>query len=113
MELTDCTTDTFLTVMVVDNTSAPYSLEEGIVLKIEANTFSTNTPNEYVYFDVDITLKAGQTLAFGSREDTVKYGVMTSGALAECGPLANKVLTANSISEIGSACLMFDIYVEE
>ena len=72
MSLSDYRLDNVFTVYVVNFASivakgTKYVSKHELVIK--ANTYSSNTINKWVYFDVNINVGAGETLAFVSAED--------------------------------------------
>lgn len=78
----DCTKDSVLTVYVIDSsnlTSTNYIDKYELV--IGANTFSSNTVNDWYYFnDLNIRVGEGQTLAFTTSSDTVIPGYLYSAS---------------------------------
>lgn len=74
--VTDCTADNTFTVYVMeaDKTDSEEYVKK-YELKIKANTFSSNTVNEWYYFDdIEIKVGKGETLAFSSATDSVIPG---------------------------------------
>ena len=108
VSVADCTADAVLTIYVVDiatveTTTTPISTH---TLTIEANTYTSNTINKWIEFDVDIKIEKGQTLAFCKTDDTIHIGY-TSGQTAKGVMLFNKVLTSNTCTHYGESVRMF------
>lgn len=95
--ITDYTLDSIFSVHLINQDLTTEEYIDTYELKIEANTYTSNTINEWVYFDVDINIDDGQTLALGSKTDTIVIGCSTSSLLDEdlCS-VTNKV--ANGVS---------------
>lgn len=98
-----------LTDYSVDNTFSIFLIEQDFLienyielyeLKINANTYNSNNVNRWVYFDVDINIDDGQTLAIGSSTDSINIGCTTSPLLGdEIGSVKNKVMNGVSGDE--------------
>ena len=104
VSVADCTADAVFTFYVVDvatveTTTTPISTH---TLTIKANTYTSNTVNQWVEFDVDIDVKKEQTLAFCKTDDTIHIGY-TSGQTAKAAMIFNKVLTSNACTHYGEA----------
>lgn len=72
MSISDYTKDNIFTIYVVNFDSivakgTKYLSKHELVIK--ANTYSSNIVNKWVYFDVNINIGKGETLAFVSAED--------------------------------------------
>ena len=75
--INDYTQDNILSVFVVNHDNAvakgtEYVSKHELVLK--ANTYTSNTINEWVYFDCNINVGSGETLAFITDTDTIFAG---------------------------------------
>ena len=80
-------------------------------LTIEANTYSSNTINKWVYFDVNIPVNDGQTLAFGSSSNSIQIGCYSENPITEDCSVYNKIVNgvADDHKTISSKILL-DIY---
>ena len=106
-----CTEDCTFTIYVVSGEYNNAKVIDTKVLTIRADTYTTDTPNEYVYFNVDIQLEEGQTLVFGSTNDTLQVRFSRS-TVSGIGTACWKVFTADA-AELPTASPLFDIYVAE
>ena len=107
--ITDCTKDSIITVYKVSGGPSNAVELEKYEFVIEANTYSSNAVNEWVYFDCDIELDNDESLAFVSTKDSAKLGYY-SATNEQFGDMYISVLgEATKIS--GS--LVVDIWVAE
>lgn len=101
-KLKDCTADQIFTLYVVDIATVETTTTaiKTIPLTIKANTYSSNTVNAFVDFELDLKLEKGQTLAFSATDDSIvvayRNSVSTSGAT-----IFNRVLTSSSCNHYG------------
>lgn len=107
MSVADCTKESSFTVYVADST-APYTKHETYEITIPANRFSSNTVNQWVYFDVNIKLEEGQSLAYQCNDTAAigyKKGALISGNEAGFINIDTKSKTTNS-------SILLDIFVK-
>lgn len=106
--------DNTMTLYVIGSSDlSSKSYVEKYELIIEANTFTSNTVNDWYYFeDLDIHLEEGQTLAFCASTDTVIPGYrsdLNTGIYA----FYAKCLTGGAFTSESTKSLYFDIYIEK
>lgn len=109
--VTDYAQDNVMTLYVVDSSSiSSTSYTEKYELIIEANTFTSNTVNDWYYFeDLDIHLEKGQTLAFCASTDTIIPGYrndLNTGTYA----FYAKCLRGNNVTSESAKSIYFDVY---
>lgn len=111
--LASAASDCHFTVCVIKEASTYTSVEivEEYTLTIKANEYSSNSLNEWVYFDVNIPIGAGETLMFGRTTDTIVPHYDRKGN--ESGALIWRANTADSVVFPSTGSLLFDIYVNE
>lgn len=110
--LNDCTKDSVFTISVVNyeeamGTTACEVIDE-IELEIEADTYNRNEINEWVYFYVDIELDKGETLVFGSADDTITLAYDSEGSNKDYNFYTNALGTATPTKADGS--LIIDVF---
>ncbi len=107
--ITDYAADSILTVYVVgiDSTLSSIEVISENKLTIPANTYSSNTINEWYYFDVNITVGNNQTLAFCNAEDSV-LSVSNQAGLSQYS-FYKQVFTSISVAVSN---IYFDVYRE-
>lgn len=107
----DYTTETVFTVYVVKGNTTESTIVETIELVAEANTFNSNTVNDWHYFDVNIELGENETLAFYGDTDTI-IPMYSNAYLEEFGGFYTMAGTAGG-SFIDASSIFFDIWVEQ
>ncbi len=105
--------DSVMTLYIIDYSDlSSVDYIEKYELVIEANTFESNTVDDWYYFeDLDIHLEEGQTLAFCASTDTVIPGYrsdLTTGIYA----FYAKCLKGNSVTAESAKSIYFDVYVK-
>ena len=110
--ISDYTKDNVLSVFVVNFNDVnakgtEYISKHELVLK--ANTYSSNTINEWVYFNCNISVGDGETLSFITNTDTI-YAGYPSTTYPEYYFKFN-VLSGTSLTS-SSGNILFDIYKE-
>lgn len=106
--LTDCTKDQVMTLTLYDISNGLQSRTavKTIPLTIKANTYSSNTVNEWVYFDVDIEVGAAQTIGFNEKDDSLLFAYVQT--------IDSRFSFYNSSNQLSpDASIVFDIYVEK
>ena len=110
--INDYTKDNVLSVFVVNFNDVnakgtEYISKHELVLK--ANTYTSNTINEWVYFDCNINVGSGETLAFITDTDTIFAGY-PSTTLADYKFYIDVLDGTNITSSPGN--ILFDVYKE-
>ena len=96
---------------------APAKIIKTYPLTIPANTYSSQSVNEWVYFDVNIVIGKGQALAFGEQSETIFWGyantadTTAASAIEESRGCVTNV-TTSSPKQLAHS-LLFDIHYEE
>ena len=103
--VTDYTADSLFTVYVVsyDEPLTTFTQVSEHKLTIPANTFTSNTVNEWYYFDTNIVVGENQTLGFTSSSDTIRWGFLSSSNVQYA--LYNKLFSGYGTSAYG----LFDV----
>ena len=115
LKISDPTRDCMTELHLVTDT-IPTTVLETYPLVIPADTYATDAVKEWVYFDLNISVGKGQTLAFGSKSETILWGyanttvVGATAAVEESRGCHVKVDTASAGSLEHS--LLFDITYE-
>lgn len=114
ISVSDYTQDCVFSINLITQDTTTESIISTYLLTIEANSYNSNSINNWVYFDVDISVEDGQTLAFGRTSDSVVIAcTKTYYAGGTYGEVTNKVCNgvAGDETEIKSL-LFFDITKE-
>ena len=104
-----CANDNYFTIYVVKGNYQNAEVVNSKTLTIVADTYTVDAVNEWVYFDVNIQLAEGETLVFGSANDTIEVRACRTTVDSKCNAYW-KVFT-DGVSELPSYSLLFDIYV--
>lgn len=94
----------FFTVYVINMDTLEIS--KSIRVTLPANRFSSNTVNQWVYFDVDITLEDDETLAFIHTSDTIDIGY--SSTVSQVGG----VFRVSDQKQFTHISILFDVVVK-
>lgn len=108
--VTDYTKDNTFTVFVINENGTKSTIAEEIKLTIPANTFNSNTVNDWYYFDVNVSLNNNQTIGIHGNNDTVTV-LYSQTNLDEFGFIYNKVGAADC-AELGFSIIL-DVWVEK
>lgn len=108
LKLKDCTQDQVMTLTLFDISNGLNSRTEvkTISLTIEANTYTSNTINDWVYFDVDIEVGANQTIGFMKETDSIVWAYPSISD-------SRFTFYNNGNTLATNASIVFDIYVEK
>jgi len=110
--LADYSIDQVFTLYVVDVATVETTTTaiKTIPLIIKANTYTSNTVNAFVDFELDLKLEKGQTLAFSKNDDTITIGYRNSSHISGA-TIFNKVLTGNIPNHYGEGVRFYvDVY---
>lgn len=101
----------------VTTKTLPVKILKTYPLTIPANTYATETVNEWVYFDVDIEIGEDQALAFGMQNETIFWGYANTADTAVANAIQE---TRGCVTNVNTAAykniahsLLFDIHYEE
>lgn len=107
------TTDCVFTVLVVDGVGASATLVDTYTFTIKANTYTSTTVGEWVYFDTRIELGDTESLVFSSTTDTVYFAYSNCDSFENQSGFYTHVLNATQTATPNSADIIFDIWVEK
>lgn len=116
MKIADLTKDCMTEIHVVTN-SLPATIVETYPLTIPANTYDSQTVQEWIYFDLNIRLENGQMLAFGKKDETIFWGYANTTVAATAATVqesrgCNIKIDTSNFAQLEHS-LLFDIYFEE
>lgn len=108
ISISDYTKDCVFSINLITQDITSESIISTYILTIEANSYKSNSINKWVYFDVDISVEDGQTLAFGKTSDSVVIAcTKTYYAGGTYGEVTNKVCNGISGDETEIKSLIF------